>query len=81
MVLILTTFFFITGCNEENTKPIEEAKQQENSIYGTWQVKELWSGVGDGSYNVTKFSNGYTMTFRENNTFSWKNMYTVKVIV
>ena len=34
MTFILAILFFITGCSEEETK------QQENSIYGTWQMKK-----------------------------------------
>ena len=63
--LILTIFFFITGCGEE------EAKQQETSIYGTWQLKEQRLGnVGNLPTTVFEFSNKHLMTFRKNNTFS-----------
>ena len=64
MFLILTIFFFITGCGEE------EAKQQETSIYGTWQIKESRYNDGEGSKEVDKVSNGHTKTFRKNNTYS-----------
>ena len=57
--------FFITGCSEEETK------QQENSIYGTWQLTEQWLGnVGDTSVNWANVSNGYTMSLTRNNSFS-----------
>ena len=65
MFLILSIFLFITGCNEEETK------QQENSIYGTWQLVEQWLGnVGDSSVNWTSVDNGYTMSLMRNNSFS-----------
>jgi hypothetical protein len=65
MFLILSIFFLITGCNEEETKP------QENSIYGTWQLTEQWLGnVGDTSVNWTIVFNGYTMSFMRDNSFS-----------
>ena len=66
--LILTIFFFITGCGEEDTK--QQPKQQETSIYGTWQIKESRVNDGEGSEEVDKVSNGHTITFRKNNTCS-----------
>ncbi|MDE0470544.1 MAG: hypothetical protein OXH57_01275, partial [Ekhidna sp.] len=66
MILILSMLFFVIGCNEEKVN-----EQQENSIYGTWQLKEQWLGnVGDVSVNWTSVSNGYTMSLMKNNSFS-----------
>ena len=64
---------FIGGISEFKKikeEDIVEQPEEEKSIYGTWQLKEYEYGAGDGSYDVTKVSNGYTMTFRKNNTFS-----------
>ena len=55
--------------------PTEEVKQEEHPIHGTWQLKEarLWAyhlnGIGF-TEDVYKISNGYTVTFRIDNTFS-----------
>ena len=63
MFLILSIFFFITGCSEE------EIKQQESSIYGTWQLTEEYivSGVNG---NWIEIQNGYTFSIESNNVFS-----------
>ena len=39
MFLILSIFLFITGCSEEETK------QQENSIYGQWNLIKYEPGL------------------------------------
>ncbi|MDB4289599.1 hypothetical protein N9887_00800 [Flavobacteriaceae bacterium] len=63
MYLILTLFFLITGCNEEDTK------QQENSIYGTWQLTQLFVVDGvDGSWQ--DIENGFIFTLNKDNSFS-----------
>ena len=65
MYLILSVLFLFTGCNEE------EAKQQENSLISTWQLKEQWLGnVGDTSISWSEVADGYSITFLENNNYS-----------
>lgn len=62
MYLILSIFFFITGCSEE------EKKQQENSIYGTWQLIERFDG-GSPTPNQS-VENGEIITFSSDNSYS-----------
>ena len=63
MFLILSIFFFPTGCSEDETK------QQENSIYGTWKLTQ--SFVVDGVSGSWKdIENGFIITLNKNNTFS-----------
>jgi len=62
MFLILSIFFFITGCSEEETK------SQENSIYGTWQLIERFDG-GSPNPNQT-IQNGEIITFSSQNIYS-----------
>lgn len=61
MYLILTMFLFITGCNEE------EAKQQENSIYGTWQLTKR-QHVLPSSMQIIE--NGEIITFTSDGSFN-----------
>ena len=70
LFLILCLFFFITGCGEEDTKPSEEVKQEENPIAGTWQLKEKLSGGDFDDDKWFEVSNGYTITFMSNNNYS-----------
>ena len=46
MYLILSVLFLFTGCNEEEAK-----KQEDTSIYGTWQLTQ--SFVVDGARTET----------------------------
>ena len=63
MILILSMFFFITGCSEKETK------QQETSIYGTWQLVNSY--VVDGfSGSWISVNNGFTIMLKRDNTFS-----------
>jgi len=65
MYLILTMLILFTGCKNE------EVEQYENSIYGTWKLKEQWLGnVGETSVNWSEVANGYSITFLENNNYS-----------
>lgn len=60
MFLILSIFFFTMGCSEEETK------QQENSIYGTWQLTKRFHVLPS---SVELIENGEKITFRENGEF------------
>ncbi len=63
MTLILAIFLFITGCSEEGT-----IQQQDNSIYGTWQLIERFDG---GSPVPTQpISNGEIITFSNESIYS-----------
>ena len=64
MFLILTMLFLYTGCNEEDTK------QQEKSIYGTWQLIEIYQSGGGSNPQWTAVNIGYTYTFKDDGTFS-----------
>lgn len=64
MYLILSVLFLFTGCNEE------EAKQQENSIYGTWKLIEIYQSDGGSNPQWTIADISYTYTFNNNGTFS-----------
>lgn len=64
MYLILSIFFLIVGCDEEETK------QQENSIYGTWKLIEIYQSDGGNNPKWTSVNNGYTYTFSNDETFS-----------
>ena len=74
LLLILCLFFFITGCGEEDTKPSEEVKQEENPIHGTWQLKEKLSGGDFDSDKWFEVSNGYTITFMSNNNYNYSRV-------
>lgn len=64
MFLILSIFFFTTGCSEEETT------QQENAIYGTWKLIEIYQSDGDSNPQWTTVDSGYTYTFNKDGTFS-----------
>ena len=64
MVLILIMLFLYTGCNEE------EKKQKENSIYGTWQLIEIYQSGGGSNPQWTAVNIGYTYTLKNDGTFS-----------
>lgn len=64
MYLILSVLFLFTGCNKE------EAKQQENLIYGTWQLVEVYSNIGNGENSWNKIENGYTYLIKKDNSFN-----------
>ena len=58
MYLILSIFFFITGCSEEETK------QQEKSIYGQWNLIKYEPGFSP----TENFNNGeISWTFQSTN--------------
>jgi len=63
MYLIITVLFFFTGCSEEETK------QQENSIYGTWKLIEVYSNIGNGENSWNEVDVGYTYTMNIDNSF------------
>ncbi len=64
MYLILTMLFLFTGCNEE------ESKQQENSIYGTWQLtKRTGNNADDTPNDWENVNNGFILKFEDNLTF------------
>ena len=66
MYLILSVLFLFTGCSEEETK------QQENSIYGTWQLVERFDG---GSPNpIQIIENGEILVFGQDNSY-FNNSY------
>lgn len=57
MYLILSIFFLITGCSEE------EAKQQENSIYGKWSLIKYESGFSPTeNFSVNQISWSFEQT-------------------
>ena len=62
MILILSMLFLVTGCNEEKVN-----EQQENSIYGTWQLVEAWyfDIANPNNTNWGRVSNGYKLTFNK----------------
>lgn len=65
MFLILSIFFFITGCTEE------EAKQQKKSIYGTWKLTSFVNRSTNNTLveNVFSDSNQITINFKDNKRF------------
>ena len=57
MFLILSIFFLITGCNEE------EIKQQENSIYNQWSLIKYEPGLSPTeNFNVSQISWNFQQT-------------------
>lgn len=64
MYLILSIFFFTTGCSEE------EAKPKEDFIYGTWKLIEIYQSDGSSNPQWTNVDSGYTYTFNNDGTFS-----------
>ncbi len=57
MILILSIFFLITGCNEE------EAKQQGNSIYGKWSLIKYEPGFSPTeNFSVNQISWSFEQT-------------------
>ena len=59
MFLILSIFLFITGCSEE------EAKQQEDPIYGTWKLIETYGSDGGNNPQWVSITDGYEYTFND----------------
>ncbi|QTE21513.1 hypothetical protein [Polaribacter cellanae] len=57
MFLILSIFFLITGCSNE-----EETKQQENSIYGTWKLTSFVNRLTNNVLVDSDFSNSNRIT-------------------
>lgn len=64
MFLILSIFFFTTGCSEE------ERTQQENALYGNWKLIEIYQNDGGNNPQWTTVDSGYTYTFNTDGTFS-----------
>ena len=63
MFLLFTFFFFASSCGEE-----KQPEQQENSIYGTWQLTERFEG---GSLIPRQsVENGEIIIFSKNNSYS-----------
>ena len=59
MIIILSVFFFITGCNEE------QVKQQENSIFGTWKlIKRTANNINGTANDWENINNGFTLNFK-----------------
>lgn len=76
MFLILVIFFFITSCSEEETK------QQENYIYGTWQLIERFDGgsltpiqaIENGEILILDKDGNYSNTsYSDSGTFNLNN--------
>lgn len=61
MFLILSILFLITGCSEE------EAKQQESSIYGTWQLTKRQHVLPS---SIQIIENGEIITFTSSGSFN-----------
>lgn len=64
IILILSILFSLTGCSEKETN------QQENSIYGTWQLIEIYQSDGGSSPQWTTVDESYIYTFNNDGTFS-----------
>lgn len=62
MFLLLSILFFITGCSEEKTE------QQNNSIYGTWQLIERFDGGSPTPNQIVE--NGEIIVFSSDNSYS-----------
>ena len=63
MFLILSIFFIISSCSDEQTE------QQENSIYGTWQLVESFSHPPSGS-GWSQVDDGFTLIVKSDNSFN-----------
>ena len=64
MILILSMFFLFSGCDKET-----QTEPQENSIYGTWQLTEIYALSGTtGKWEQVR--DGYTFSIEPSNTFS-----------
>ena len=61
--IISSIFFFITGCSEKETK------QQENSVYGSWQLVESFSHPPSGN-GWSQVDNGFTLAIKLDNVFN-----------
>ena len=61
IILILSIFFFITSCSEEKTK------QQEDSIYGTWQLTKRHHVLPS---SIQIIENGEIITFTTDGSFN-----------
>ena len=64
LLLMLAICFFILGCSEEETK------QQEQSIYGTWKLIEIYQSDGGSNPQWSNVDTSYTYTFNKDGTFS-----------
>ncbi len=67
MILILSVLFFFTGCNEEEIKQ----EEQDNSIYGTWQLVSFINESINSILLESDFqnSNQITIDFKEDMSF------------
>lgn len=64
MYSILTMLLLITGCDKE------DVKQQENSIYGDWQlIKRTANRINEPTNSWENIDNGANIVFKENFNF------------
>jgi len=64
LVLIFSILFSLTSCSEKETN------QQKNSIYGTWQLIEIYQSDGGSNPQWISVDIGYTYIFNNDGTFS-----------
>jgi len=66
MILVLSIFFFIIGCSEE------EAKQQESTLIGSWKLTSFINESNSTSSIASDFpnSNEITITFNQELNFT-----------
>lgn len=71
MILILSMLLFIAGCSQE------EAKQQDNTVYGNWKLtKRTANNIDGSSNNWENVKNGVNIIFDEDFIFK-SNEFTV----
>ncbi len=64
LIFILTTLISLSSCDRND--PII----QENSIYGTWKLIEIYGSDGGSNPKWTSATIVYTYTFNENGSFT-----------
>ena len=64
LIFILTTLISLSSCDRND--PIT----QENSIYGTWKLVEIYGSDGGSNPKWTSVTIVYTYTFNENGSFT-----------
>lgn len=64
IILIFSMLFSLFSCNGTDTI------EQENSIYGTWTLIEIYGSDGGSNPQWTSVTIVYTYTFNENGSFT-----------
>ncbi|WP_176328520.1 MULTISPECIES: lipocalin family protein [Arenibacter] len=65
IILLFTIIISFSSCSQN-----DENQKNENSIYGTWKLVEIYGSDGGNSPQWNPVNNGYTYTFNSDNSFA-----------